>query len=121
MERKIAAKMLLTSVEIGSNMVPGSKIRGGSEIAFRRKAKNRRQYDVLVVFTTSRAGHPGAPGPLGRSGPPPGVQDDAKRADFLAVLPRLHDDLLDETSVRSTRLQMDICGLASSIFSTGSH
>ena len=41
MEKKIAAKMLLTSVEIGFKTLPAL---AGSEVAFGRKAKNRRFY-----------------------------------------------------------------------------
>ena len=56
---------------------------------------------------------------------PPDGPLGAKRAfdayAFLSILPRLHDDFLDETSARSTRLQMNFaaCRLASSIYIDG--
>ena len=56
---------------------------------------------------------------------PPDGPLGAKRAfhayAFLSVLPRLHDDFLDETSARSTRLQTNVaaCRLASSMYMDG--
>ena len=52
---------------------------------------------------------------------PPGAKRAFDAYAFLSVLLRLHDDFLDETSVRSTRLQMNFaaCRLASSIYIDG--
>ena len=52
---------------------------------------------------------------------PPGAKRAFDAYAFLSVLQRLHDDFLYETSVRSTRLQMNFaaCRLASSIYIDG--
>ena len=77
MESKIAAKMLLKSVEIGFKMVPGgSKIAGcpgrlereGSEVAFGRKAKHRRLYSGFRGFWALQGTFWG---PLGQEGSGP--------------------------------------------------